>query len=246
MKRIYSKNHLQIFVELQRLQILSLIGLIMIEQLVGGISILFYIKYFAQLTGGISSVEWITKTVGFTLILSIPIAKLTKFSSIRSTKKQITISSIIIIFCMTALSILCIVEGVTGTKINHILRHFVPLPIFAIVTFFHVAGITRNLWQLVQQIFSSFSLQLHLRIVCTALTWLIIFGITKVLPKLLYLVGVGYFYAYSIIFMIISLVFLQKSVPNSLNVEDDKILHASNTLSNSSYEHSSCPETQEV
>lgn len=186
------------------------------------------------------------------LVVSIPLAKSIKPSANWSTKKQITTSSIIIIICMSSLAVLCIAEGVTGQKVPYTMREFAPLPIFATLTFFHVAGITRNLWIMIQQIFSSFPLDLHLRVICTALTWLTIFAITKILPKLLYLVGVGYFYAYSVIFMIVSLVFLQKSVPDSLSVDDSKAWHDSHTLSISSCEsntrsmNSSCNEINEI
>lgn len=45
------KSILDLFVELKKLNLLSLIGLILFEQFIGGISILFYMKHFAQLTG---------------------------------------------------------------------------------------------------------------------------------------------------------------------------------------------------
>jgi hypothetical protein len=45
------KSITDLFVELRKLNLSSLIGLILVEQFIGGISILFYIKYFAQLTG---------------------------------------------------------------------------------------------------------------------------------------------------------------------------------------------------
>ncbi|KAG5670321.1 hypothetical protein PVAND_000597 [Polypedilum vanderplanki] len=243
------KSITNLFAELRKLNLSSLIGLILIEQFIGGISILFYIKYFAQLTGGTISAEWISKTVGLTLVASIPIAKLTKFSMICSSKKQMIISSIIIIVCMLTLAILCIAEGISGYKIDHSARSFLPLPIFAIVTFFYVAGISRNLWLSVQDVFSSFSLQLQMRAVFTATSWLIIFAITKVLPQLLYLVGVGYFYAYNVIFMIISLIYLNKIVPSTFSCEEDKVLPITNSLSASSCEsqaHSSKSSSDEI
>lgn len=48
---LQQKSFKDLFVKLQKSNLLWLIGLIVIEQLVGGISILFYIKYFAKLTG---------------------------------------------------------------------------------------------------------------------------------------------------------------------------------------------------
>jgi hypothetical protein len=45
------KSITDLFVELRKLNLSSLIGLILVEQFIGGISILFYLKYFAQLTG---------------------------------------------------------------------------------------------------------------------------------------------------------------------------------------------------
>lgn len=45
------KSIVDLFNELKKLNLLSLIGLILVEQFIGGISILFYMKHFAQLTG---------------------------------------------------------------------------------------------------------------------------------------------------------------------------------------------------
>lgn len=45
------KSILDLFDELKKLNLLSLIGLFLVEQFIGGISILFYMKHFAQLTG---------------------------------------------------------------------------------------------------------------------------------------------------------------------------------------------------
>lgn len=135
---------------------------------------------------------------------------------------------------MMTLAIICITEGITGHKLKFDIRNYIPIPIFAIVTFFYVAGISRNLWLLVQQIFSSFPMQLHLRAVSTTITWLVIFAITKILPQLLYFIGVGYFYAYSVIFTIISLIYVHKIVPSTLNVEMENALPIANSLSASS------------
>lgn len=45
------KSIVDLFNELKKLNLLSLIGLILVEQFIGGISILFYMKHFAQLSG---------------------------------------------------------------------------------------------------------------------------------------------------------------------------------------------------
>jgi Sugar (and other) transporter len=45
------KSIVDLFNELKKLNLLSLIGLILVEQFIGGVSILFYMKHFAQLTG---------------------------------------------------------------------------------------------------------------------------------------------------------------------------------------------------
>lgn len=50
------KSIVDLFDELKKLNLLSLIGLILVEQFIGGISILFYMKHFARLTG-----EWAGK-----------------------------------------------------------------------------------------------------------------------------------------------------------------------------------------
>lgn len=182
------------------------------------------------------------------LILSIPLSKLLKFNTIRSTKKQILISSIVIIACMLSLASLCISEGIIGRKLITQARHYLPVPFFAIVTFFYVAGISRNLWLLMQQVLSSFSLQLHLRAVSTAISWLVIFTITKILPQLLYMVGVGYVYAYSVIFMLVALIFIHRIVPSDLIIEVDKAIPIANSLSSctSQSQHSSFNEINQV
>lgn len=199
------------------------------------------------------SVEWTLKGVGLALIFSIPLSKLCKFSSIQSTTKQIKISSIVIILCMLTLASLCITEGLTGQKVIAEARHLLPVPIFIIVTFFHVAGITRNLWILMQQILPSFSLQIHLRAFSVMISWLVIFGTTKILPKILYLIGVGYLYAHGVILMVIALVFLLKIIPTTINLEANQPMPIINSLTSSSCEHtptasqnSSCDEIQHI
>lgn len=48
---LQQKSIYDLFGELKKHNLISLIGLILVEQLIGGISILFYMKHFAQLTG---------------------------------------------------------------------------------------------------------------------------------------------------------------------------------------------------
>jgi hypothetical protein len=187
------------------------------------------------------------------LILAIPLSKAINLTSIQSTTRQIKISSIAIIVCMLALASLCITEGLLGEKLLVELRHFLPVPIFIVVTFFHVAGITRNLWLLMQQIVPSFSLQLHLHALSVTISWAVIFGITKILPKVLYTIGVGYLYAYSVILMVVALIFLLKVIPSSLNLETNNPMPIANSLTTSSCEqtpsastNSSCNEIQHI
>lgn len=157
--------------------------------------------------------------MGGTLILSIPFSKLIGFSRISSTKKQIIVSTIAILLCMTSLAIFCITEGSIGHKLNLKGLNLVPMAVFVATTFFYVVGISRNSLLIMQQILSSYSLQLHLRTLSITVTWFFIFAITKLLPQLLYLVGVGYFYCYMIFLTFVSLIFLCKILPSSLNVE---------------------------
>jgi hypothetical protein len=160
--------------------------------------------------------------VGATLILSIPVSKLTRFSRISSTKKQIIISTIVILLCMVLLAILCVTEASIGHKLELKGLNHVPMAVFVTVTFFYVVGIYRNSLLIMQQILSSYSLQLHLRTLSIAVTWFFIFAITKVLPQLLYLVGVGYFYCYMTTLTLIALIFLIKVMPSTFNLEVDK------------------------
>lgn len=50
-KDLQRKSIVDLFDELKKLNLLSLIGLILVEQFIGGVSMLFYMKHFAQLTG---------------------------------------------------------------------------------------------------------------------------------------------------------------------------------------------------
>lgn len=158
--------------------------------------------------------------VGLTLILSIPLSKLLKFPSIKSIKTQLVISTIAVVLCMLMLAIFCHTEGSLGHKLVGI--RWIPVVSFVIMTFFSVAGITRNSLLILQQILQSYSLQLHLKTFAILVTWFFIFGITKVLPELLFFVGVGYFYCYMIIFTLIALIFICKIVPETLNLEVDR------------------------
>lgn len=161
-------------------------------------------------------------SVGVTLIFSIPLSKLIRFSTISSTKKQIIASTVAILLCMVALASFCVAEGSIGHKLELKGLNHVPLAVFVTVTFFYVVGISRNSLLIMQQILSSYSLQLHLRTLSVAVTWFFIFVITKVLPQLLYLVGVGYFYCYMVVLTLLSLIFLCCVMPSSLNLEVDK------------------------
>lgn len=51
MEDLQRKSIVDLFTELKKLNLLSLIGLLLVEQFIGGISILFYMKHFAQLSG---------------------------------------------------------------------------------------------------------------------------------------------------------------------------------------------------
>lgn len=127
-----------------------------------------------------------------------------------------------IVVSMFVLGTMCVVEGSIGQRLDFIGHDIVPLVVFVTVTFFYVVGISRNSLLIVQQILSSYSLQLHLRTLSIAVTWFFIFAITKLLPQLLYLVGVGYFYCYMVLLTLPAMLFLCKIIPSSLNLEVDK------------------------
>jgi hypothetical protein len=50
-KDLERKSIKDVFDELKKLNLFPLIGLILVEQFIGGVSILFYMKHFAHLTG---------------------------------------------------------------------------------------------------------------------------------------------------------------------------------------------------
>lgn len=177
--------------------------------------------------------------VGLTLILSIPLSKLLKFPSIKSIKTQLVISTTAVVLCMLMLAIFCHTEGSLGHKLDGI--RWIPVVSFVIMTFFSVAGITRNSLLILQQILQSYSLQLHLKTFAILVTWFFIFGITKLLPELLFFVGVGYFYCFMIVFTLIALIFICKIVPETLNLEVDRatpyLMEQSFTISSTSSVH---------
>lgn len=127
-----------------------------------------------------------------------------------------------ILFCMLVLAVFCVAEGSLGFKLDFYGLDFVPLVAFVSVAFFYVAGISRNILLIMQQILTSYSLQLHLRTLSIAVTWFFIFAMTKLLPQLLYLVGVGYFYCLMVFLTLLALIFLSRIIPTSLNLEVDR------------------------
>jgi hypothetical protein len=145
-----------------------------------------------------------------------------------------------VLVCMVVLGIFHVTEGSMGQKLDFKGLNIVPMLTFVTVTFFYVVGILRNSLLIMQQILSSYSLQLHLRTLSITVTWFFIFAMTKILPQLLYLVGVGYFYCYMVILTLLSLVFLSKIIPSSLNLEVDKatpnVMETSLMLSSASSE----------
>lgn len=57
------KSIFDLFDELKKRNVISLVGLILVEQLIGGISILFYMNHFAQLTGEINFIFYNFNTI---------------------------------------------------------------------------------------------------------------------------------------------------------------------------------------
>jgi hypothetical protein len=161
--------------------------------------------------------------VGLTLIFSISLSKMIRFTKITSTKKQIIFSTVAILFSMVLLAGYCILEGSIGYKLEIIGLNHVPMVVFVAVTFFYVVGISRNCLLIIQQALTVYSLQLHLRSLSVLITWFFIFAITKILPQLLYLIGVGYFYSFMAFTTLISLIFLCKVIPSTLNLENKEM-----------------------
>jgi hypothetical protein len=122
---------------------------------------------------------------------------------------------------MLALAVFRITEGSVGYRIEFTGLVHIPMLTFIVMTFCNLVGISRNSLLIVQHVLTSYSLQMHLRTLSIAVTWIFIFIITKLLPQTLYLVGVGYFYCYMAIIVLIALVFLCKIMPSSFNLDPE-------------------------
>lgn len=135
---------------------------------------------------------------------------------------------------MIALGAYCICEGSMGHRFEIFGINHIPMLIFIVMTFFHIVGISRNSLLIVQHVLTSYSLQLHLRTVTIALTWIFVFIITKILPQMLYHVGVGYFYCFMAIIVLVALIFLCKIMPSTFNLDlHEKITPSAPEMENS-------------
>lgn len=130
---------------------------------------------------------------------------------------QIIISTLFVLLSLVSLALFCHTEGFMGQSLKKF--RFIPLVSFLMMSFFYVAGISRNTLLILHQVIECYSLQLLLKNCSVGVVWFFIFGITKIIPELLYLIGVGYFYCLMIIFTICALVFIVTTVPNEMEFE---------------------------
>lgn len=165
--------------------------------------------------------------------MSIPASRFLRFRRISTTKRQIVVSTLVILFCMTALAAYSITEGSMGHRIEFWGANHIPMLLFIVMTFFHIVGISRNSLLIVQHVLTSYSLQLHLRTTTIAVTWIFVFIITKLLPQTLYHVGVGYFYGFMSIIVLLALIFLRKIMPSSFNLDLHEGITARNPMETS-------------
>lgn len=118
---------------------------------------------------------------------------------------------------LVSLALFCHTEGFMGQSLKNF--QCIPLVCFLMMSFFYVAGISRNTLLILHQIIECYSLQLLLKNCSVGMVWLFIFGITKVIPDLLDYIGVGYFYCYMILFTTCALVFVIKTVPDDMHFQ---------------------------
>lgn len=214
--------------------ILTLFGLVLFEQLLGAIAILFYMEKILALTrkserhyslqtlmlytipksidGKYSPITTsILCAIVFTVSIALP--KLTGYRFKSKSTLVWTCASMGIV--MSLFGIHCHFLGTFNSFDDY--HRELPFYLLGLFYFFYAIGPFRLTWHFVKRMLPA-EYYLMVRSVLATVSWLATYGITRIMPWLIDFIGVGWVFWYISVTCIIATVFISKYIPEKFTV----------------------------
>lgn len=203
---------------LQPKQLVTLFGLVILEQIIGAISALFYMHKILNLTHGEFTPEMtailccaiFTAGIAFPNICTISV----------KTKTVLVWSSTCMAISLGALGIYCHLQGTFGNIDEY---KVMPLLLLGFFYFCFAIGPHSFTWQYVQETIPVEHF-FKIRNLLVAVSWIVIFAITKVLPRLIDIIGVGWLFWYMSLMCLLLTIFSAVLVPDYKTFPEEKKL----------------------
>lgn len=167
---------------------MPLFGLLILEQLIGVTPFWFFLHRLLTLTKG-SLDPNITKILLATIfVTSLTIYKLSGYKF----KDRIVLLCTLMAMMLSAgvLGFYCIIQGMNNYSIDY---GFIPLSAYGCIIFCYTIGIYRITWKMIDQTTNEFN-HFTVRAFTTSLTWCIIYILTRFMPRLIDIIGVGWMF----------------------------------------------------
>jgi len=222
-EEIVEKNSMTILFDGKLLpkQLVTLFGLVIFEQLIGAISALFYIHKILNLTPGefTPAITAILCCAIFTAGIAFP----NTCTYIGKTKTVLVWASTCMAISLGALGIYCHYQGTFGEIDDY---KVMPLVFLGFFYFCFAIGPHSFTWQYVQETIPVEHF-FHIRNLLVAVSWIVIFAITRVLPGLIDEIGVGWVFWYMSLMCLFLTVFSAVIVPEYKKLpEERKLVYA--------------------
>ncbi|KAJ6637842.1 Facilitated trehalose transporter Tret1 [Pseudolycoriella hygida] len=207
--------------KLQPNQLITLIGLVIFEQLIGAISALFYMHKILKLTHGEFTPEM--TAILCCAIFTAGIAFPNICSYVGKTKTVLVWSSTCMAISLGALGIYCHYQGTFGEIDDY---KVMPLVFLGFFYFCFAIGPHSFTWQYVQETIPVEHF-FNIRNLLVAVSWMVIFAITRVLPRLIDVIGVGWLFWYMSLMCLFLTIFSAVVVPEYSKLpEERKLVYA--------------------
>lgn len=203
---------------LQLKQVVTLFGLVIFEQLIGAISALFYMHKILNLTHGEFTPEM--TAILCCAIFTAGIAFPNICSYLGKTKTVLVWSSTCMAMSLGALGIYCHLLGTFG-KIDD--YKVAPLALLGLFYFCFAIGPHSYTWKYVQETIPVEHF-FNIRNLLVAVSWSVIFAITRTLPRLIDVIGVGWLFWYMSLMCLFLTIFSAVIVPEHKKLPEEKKL----------------------
>lgn len=163
-------------------------GLLILQQLIGVTPFWFFLHRLLTLTKG-SLDPNVTKILLATIFVSsLTIYKLTGYKF----KDRIMLLCTLMAMMLSAavLGFYCIIQGMNNFSADY---GFIPLTTYGCIIFCYTIGIYRITWKMIDQTTNEFN-HFTVRAFTTSLTWSIIYILTRFMPRLIDIIGVGWMF----------------------------------------------------